>query len=78
MLSAGRVQGATCLSKWPGYGRAPGKAAPRSHNQAEMGRMAEVSEVDNMGTGAVGVTPGRRIHCEKILERPVFLFVKGR
>lgn len=78
MLSAGRVQGATCLSKWPGHGRAPGKAAPRSHNQAEMGRMMELSEVGNVGTETVRVTPERRIYCEKILERPVFLFVKGQ
>lgn len=53
MLCAGRVQGAMCLSKWPGCGRAPRKSCPRSHDQAEMGRMMEVSEVGSMGTGAV-------------------------
>lgn len=36
-----------------GVAEHPEKAAPRSHDQAEMGRMMEVSEVGSVGTGAV-------------------------
>lgn len=73
----GKAQGVMSMSNRPGFRGVPRKGCPEEQppgwERKDDGDYQGVQRAHR----AMGAAPGRGSQCEKILERPVFSFVKG-